>query len=70
MSSNFELPREGFVRLPLVLKVIPISKTAWWQGVKDGRYPKGIALAPRTTAWRVGDIRSLIDALAAQGPEK
>lgn len=54
------LPETGFVRLPQVLKVIPISKSTWWQGVKDGRFPKPVKLGPKTTAWRVEDIREFI----------
>lgn len=54
------LPETGFVRLAQVLKVFPISKSAWWQGIKSGIYPRGIKIGPRTTAWRVEDIRRLI----------
>lgn len=54
------LPETGFVRLPEVLKVFPVSKSTWWQGVKDGRFPKPVKLGPKTTAWRVDDIRDLI----------
>lgn len=34
-----ENSNESFLRLPQVLAIIPISKSAWWQGCKDGRYP-------------------------------
>jgi len=61
MYNNSE--PDGFMRLPEVLRVIPISKTAWWEGVRSGRYPQSVKLGPRTTAWRVSDIRKLIDAL-------
>ncbi|WP_288901581.1 AlpA family phage regulatory protein [uncultured Sneathiella sp.] len=54
------LPEVGFVRLPDVLKVYPVSKSHWWAGVKDGRYPKPVKLGPKITAWRVEDIRELI----------
>ncbi|MES1158887.1 MAG: AlpA family phage regulatory protein [Terricaulis silvestris] len=40
-----------------------MSKSTWWQGVKDGRYPKPIKFGPRITAWRVEDIRRLLDNL-------
>ena len=40
---------------------IPVSKSMWWAGVKSGRFPEPVKLGPRTTAWRVEDIRSLID---------
>ena len=54
------LPETGFLRLPEVLKVIPVSKSTWWAGVKDGRYPKPIKLGPKMSAWRVEDIRLFI----------
>lgn len=57
-KCNF--PDTGFVRLPQVLSVFPICPTAWWNGVKSGIYPKPVKLGPRTTAWRVEDIRELI----------
>ena len=56
-----ELPAVGFVRLPTVLSVFPISAASWWNGIRDGKYPKGIKLGPRTTAWRVADIRALLE---------
>ena len=59
-SSTKALPETGYIRLPGILKVFPVSKSAWWKGVKDGRFPTGVKLAPRTTAWRVEDIRELI----------
>lgn len=54
------LPETGFVRLPVVLKVFPVSKSTWWQGVKDGDFPQPVKLSPKITAWRVEDIRELI----------
>jgi prophage regulatory protein len=54
------LPETGFLRLPQVLRVFPISKSSWWAGVKAGQYPKPVKLGPKTTAWRVEDIRALI----------
>ena len=47
-------------RLPTVLAHVPVSKSEWWHGIKTGRYPAGIKLSPRITAWRSSDIRSLI----------
>ena len=60
------LTKEGFVRLPQVLAVIPVSKTQFWEGIKTGKYPSPIKLRPRTTAWRVEDIRGLIERFATQ----
>lgn len=59
------LPPAGFVRLPVVLAVIPISRSAWWQGIKDGKYPKGVKFGPRTVAWSADSIRALIERMQA-----
>jgi len=57
---NYILPETGFVRLPSILQVYPVSRSHWWAGVKEGRYPKPVKLGPKITAWRVEDIRGLI----------
>lgn len=66
MANNVQqaasLPAEGYVRLPQVLAVIPVSKSTWWNGCRSGKYPNPVKLGPRTTAWRVSDIRALIAA--------
>ena len=56
----------GFVRLPPVLQLIPISKSAWWDGCKSGRFPKPVKLGPRTTAWKAEDIAELIEQIGRQ----
>lgn len=66
MTSVFGLPETGFVRLQSIIGPngpIPVSKSAWWQGIRDGRFPKPVKLTRRTSAWRVEDIRELIDRL-------
>ena len=43
------LPETGFVRLSSILAPtgpIPVGKSTWWAGVKSGRFPKPIKLAP------------------------
>ena len=58
------LPSEGFVRLRQILHVLPIGKASWWEGVKSGRYPAPVKLGPRTTVWRVEDIRALLQRMS------
>ncbi len=65
------LQESGYLRLsqiigdsksePPISPIIPVSKSTWWAGVKSGRYPAPVKLGPRITAWRVVDIRALID---------
>ena len=59
--SNHLLPDAGFVRLPTILKLIPISKSTWWAGVKSGHFPQSVKLGKRVTAWKVEDIHQLIN---------
>jgi prophage regulatory protein len=42
---------------------LPVCKSTWWQGVKDGRFLRPVKLGTKTTAWRVEDIRDLIELL-------
>lgn len=55
------IPETGYVRLPSVLAVFPVSRTTWCSGVKSGRFPAPVRLGARTVAWRAEDIRKLID---------
>jgi predicted DNA-binding transcriptional regulator AlpA len=54
---------EGFYRLPEVLRILGISKTTYYSGIKEGRYPRGHKLSARTTGYKVSDIRKLCDDL-------
>ena len=65
ISMKKELPVIGFLRLPQILEIIPVSKSAWWQGCKDGRFPKPVKLGPKTTAWRAEDIAALIERIGS-----
>jgi len=66
------LPPTGFLRLHQIVgdakrgisAIIPVSKSTWWVGVRDGRYPKPVKLSKRCTAWRVVDICTLIEETA------
>jgi prophage regulatory protein len=71
-----QLPETGYLRLPQIIgnpkavppipPLIPVGKSTWWAGVKSGRYPKPVrTLGERITAWRVEDIRALIEHCSA-----
>ena len=57
------LDTTGYLRLPEVLRLFPVSKSTWWQGCRDGRFPKPVKLTERTTAWKVQDIRQLLESV-------
>ena len=62
-QTNKQIPEIGFLRLPQVLDLIPLKRTSWLNGVKDGIYPKPIKLGSRSVGWKVEDIRALIERL-------
>lgn len=65
-----DISKKGLMRLPQVLGLVPISKSKWWKGCKDGIYPQPIKIGPRTTALRTSDIEALLDKLAAEKEAK
>jgi predicted DNA-binding transcriptional regulator AlpA len=63
-NNSSAWPNGGFVRLSSILAPkgpLPISRSSWWAGVASGRYPKPVKLGPRITAWRVNELRALMD---------
>ncbi len=62
-----KLPRTGFLRIAQVLELIPVSKSTWWDGVKEKRFPQPVKIGPKTTVWRVEDIRAFIIHLGMGG---
>ena len=63
MITN-NLPTAGFIRLNQILAIFPIGKSTWWAGVKSGKYPPSVKIGSRATAWRVEDIKKLIEECA------
>ncbi|MGZ5621862.1 MAG: helix-turn-helix transcriptional regulator [Methylobacter sp.] len=73
-QTNFNsLPATGFCRLWQIVgdkkrnipAVLPVSRSTFLSRVKDGIYPQPVKLGERSVAWRVSDIRALIDQLGA-----
>lgn len=65
------LPETGLLRLrqiigdlkaqPPIPGLIPVCKSTWYAGIKEGRFPAPVRLGERVVAWRVEDIRALIE---------
>jgi predicted DNA-binding transcriptional regulator AlpA len=57
---NFALlPDEALVRVPVVAALNGVSTPTVWRWVQLGRLPKPVRRG-RTTAWRVGDLRTAL----------
>ncbi len=64
MAQYLQLPETGFVRLSSILAPngpIPVSRSTWYSWVASGKAPKPVKLGPRISAWKVEDIRALIE---------
>lgn len=67
------IPETGFLRLKQIIgdpnkqipALIPVGATTWWNGVKSGRYPKGVMHGGRRL-WAVEEIRALIAEIGGQ----
>lgn len=68
-TETRKLPETGFLRVYQIVgdkkkkipALIPIGRTTFLNRVREGIYPQPIKITERTTAWRVEDIRALID---------
>lgn len=64
MKKHLNTSSNRLLRLNAILfpnGPIPVSKSTWWAGVKDGRFPKPIKLSPRVTVWRETEVLALLD---------
>lgn len=51
------------LKLPNVLRIFPVSRSAWLAGVKAGKYPAPVRLSARSVAWRASDLDALVSSL-------
>jgi predicted DNA-binding transcriptional regulator AlpA len=51
---------ESLLRLNEVLRRFPVSKSSWWLGVKERRYPAPVKIGRRAVAWSETEINNLI----------
>lgn len=66
-DSSATLPSVGFIRLPQLLALLPISKSTFWAGLKSGRYPlTPVKLSARCTAFKVEEVKALLERLAGE----
>lgn len=62
MAIAVTIPEMGFLHLAQIIgdknadPIIPISKTAWYIGVKKGRFPAPVRLGIRTYLWLASEI--------------
>lgn len=59
MQSNTPQP-ERLLRVRGVLARVPVSKTTWWNWVRDGYAPKPLRIGENVTCWTESSIDDFI----------
>lgn len=68
------IPSTGYLRIDSILgnrrkgipALLPMCRSTWYAGIREGKYPQSINLTERTVVWRVEDILALIEEIGSQ----
>jgi len=73
---NAGLPLTGFLRIkqiigdkkakPPIPALIPVSSALFWAKVKNGDWPKPVKISSNCTAWKVEEIRVLMESFSQE----
>lgn len=63
LIANIGLSETFLIKLPEVLKTAQISRSAWLEGVKKGRFPAPVRLSARVVRWKKTDIEDFLRGL-------
>jgi predicted DNA-binding transcriptional regulator AlpA len=55
------------MRLPEILRLLPVGRSTFWLRVRSGEYPRGIKIGPKTTVWARESIMELLKRLEKGG---
>lgn len=61
-NSAVELPREGFIRVGTLAKVLDVAVVTVWRWSAKGKLPQPVKLSERVTAWRAEEVRAWMNA--------
>ena len=46
--------------------LIPVKRSTWWKGVRDGVFPQPLKILPQITVWKAEDILEYIQSVPYQ----
>jgi prophage regulatory protein len=58
-QSNTQIPPITLMRIPQILKVMPVSKSKFWLMVQKGEFPKPIKIG-RSSFWTIEQVQAFI----------
>ena len=62
MQINKNSESEEYLRMPQLLKMLPISKATIWRKVRLGEFPQPIKLGYRISMWKKSEIIDFLNA--------
>ncbi|MEM8633987.1 MAG: AlpA family phage regulatory protein [Pseudomonadota bacterium] len=65
-SGGISGPPERLLRLPEVMERVGLRRTAIYQRMREGRFPRSRSLGPRCTVWLESEIAAWVDAVAQE----
>jgi prophage regulatory protein len=51
---------DRLLKISEVINILAIGESTFWEGVRTGRFPQPVKLAPKITRWRYSDIMALL----------
>ena len=58
-QANNQIPPITLMRIPQILKVMPVSKSKFWLMVQKGEFPKPIKIG-RSSFWTIEQVQAFI----------
>jgi prophage regulatory protein len=58
-ASDSSIPSIALIRIPQILKIMPISESKFWLMVQKGEFPKPIKIG-RSSFWTVEQVQAFI----------
>jgi prophage regulatory protein len=58
-DNQSQIPPVTLMRIPQILKVMPVSKSKFWLMVQKGEFPKPIKIG-RSSFWTIEQVQSFI----------
>jgi prophage regulatory protein len=64
-QSNNQIPPITLMRIPQILKVMPVSKSKFWLMVQKGEFPKPVKIG-RSSFWTIEQVQAFLRERSAQ----
>jgi prophage regulatory protein len=58
-NTNTQIPPITLMRIPQILKVMPVSKSKFWLMVQKGEFPKPIKIG-RSSFWTIEQVQAYL----------